>query len=76
MLDIPQVDACFDKTDERDYKYSDMFEIVWAVSNKKKIIDREDDYQNQSLEEITKYWCVAFNVVHWSNILNKLEYWE
>jgi len=64
----------FDSSDGRDYKYSDIFEVVWSIENKTKIIDRIDDYQNQWLEEITKYMCVFYNSTHWTNILNNIEW--
>jgi len=67
------VTGAFDKTDERDYVYEDIF-LLWGTLPSMKIIDREDDYQNQSLEDITKYMCVFYNTTHWINILNKIEW--
>jgi len=72
-----KVNWALDKSDERDYKYSDVFEwVVWAILPTWKIIDLWTDYQNQSLEEITKYMCVFYNTAHWTNILNIIEWSE
>ena len=68
-------DWCIDIIDERNYLYS---EICWnAVLPNSYIIDNIDDYQNQGLEEITAYMCVAYSTTHWANILNNIEWlWE
>jgi len=68
-----EVTWALDSFDERDYKYSDVFDIAgWGIPAK--TIDLDTDYQNQSLEEITKYMCVFYNTAHWTNILNKIEW--
>jgi len=74
MKNIPQVTWALDSSDERDYNYSDVFEVAWSIQNKHNIIDRVDDYQNQWLEEITKFMCVFYNSTHWTNILNEIEW--
>jgi len=69
-------DFALDKSDERDYKYDDVFpeEIAGIILPKKKVIDLKTDYQNQALEEITKYMCVFYNTAHGTNILNDIEW--
>ena len=60
-----------DLPDERDYNYDEIFgaeqKLPW-----KHIID-DEDYQDQSLEEITKYMCVFYSSSHGSNIQNYIE---
>lgn len=66
-----QQDTCLDQDDERDYSYS---EILWLWErDRDAIIDLETDYQNQGLEEITKFMCVYYSNSHNSNIMNFLE---
>lgn len=69
------VNWCFDIIDERNYLYS---EICWNTELPNNfIIDKSSDYQNQGLEEITSYMCVAYSTTHWVNILNNIEnLWE
>ena len=68
-------DACFDIPDERDYHYQ---ELLWANKTLpwEFEIDLINDYQNQWLEDITKYMCVFFSTTHWVNIWNYLEWWN
>ena len=72
---VIEIDACVDIPDERDFKYS---EICWNIELPEEFkIDLDTDYQNQWLEEITKYMCVFFSSTHWVNIMNSLENcWE
>lgn len=67
---------CFDRVDERNYLYS---EICGNINNlpASAVIDDVVDYQNQWLEELTEYMCVAYWNTHWVNILNEIEnLWE
>jgi len=68
----PQQDYALDKEDDRDYIYKDFYWIAWSYVNKK-IIDKVDDYQDQSLDIITKYMCVFFSSAHGTNIENNIE---
>ena len=72
---MEEINSCYDIPDERDFKYS---EICWNIDLPEEFkIDLESDYQNQWLEEITKYMCVFFSSTHWVNIMNSLENcWE
>lgn len=71
-----EFDACIDKQDDRDYKYEEIFWIEETLPNEY-IIDDVNDYQNQWLEEISKYMCVFYSSTHWVNIMNELEWvWE
>ena len=69
--DKKNIDYALDKIDDRDYIFEEM---SWLSNKIKKpesrIIDREDDYQNQGLKEITAYMCVFYSSWHWSNIQN------
>ena len=70
------VNWCMDIPDNRNYSYS---EIAWANIELPTscIIDDINDYQNQGLEDITAYMCVAYSTTHWVNILNNIEkFWE
>lgn len=65
-----------DKVDERDYKYSDVFEKemkVWAELPSKFILDNVD-YQNQWLEKITQNMCVYYSTWHGVNEWNYQEW--
>lgn len=73
FINIEQ-DTCIDKIDERDYKYSEILGL--SERDRSHFIDLESDYQNQRLEEITKYMCVFFSNSHNSNIMNFLEWSE
>jgi hypothetical protein len=67
---------CFDRVDERNYLYS---EICGNINNlpASAIIDDVVDYQNQWLEKLTEYMCVAYASMHWTNVLNHIEnLWE
>lgn len=73
MKDFIEVekDTCIDKIDERDYEYSGVLwisKLRWSC-----IIDLLSDYQNQKLEDISKFMCVYFTSSHNSNIMNNLE---
>ena len=74
-MENEMINACIDIPDDRDYGYE---EICWNNDLPEDfIIDDKNDYQNQWLEEITKYMCVFFSSTHWLNILNELEWvWE
>lgn len=71
-----KINACYDVPDERDYLYSEVCWNEWTIPDEY-IIDDSEDYQNQWLEDITKYMCVFYSSTHWVNILNELEWlWE
>lgn len=73
---IEEKDYCYDIEDERNFLYS---EIMWSNIDlpNSAMIDDINDYQNQWLEEITSYMCVAYSSMHWVNILNNIEdVWE
>lgn len=69
-INIPQ-DTCYDIPDERDYRY----ELIFWLQKKypsKYIMDKWE-YQNQWLEEITKYMCVFYSTAHGNNEQNIIE---
>ncbi len=70
-------DGCVDIPDERDFCYDIYLAWNWNSLPEEFIIDDENDYQNQWLEEITWYGCVFYSTTHWVNILNDIEnVWE
>lgn len=65
------IDYAIDVPDERDFEYEAVFganEVLPSIC----IID-DEDYQDQSLEEITKYMCVFYSSAQGSNIQNHFE---
>lgn len=67
--------ACYDIPDERDYKYTEVFEeeIFWAILPQEFLMDNVE-YQNQWLEEVTQMMCVYYSTGHWSNEENFQEW--
>jgi len=70
-----EVDWCYDEPDERDYEYSDVFEMAWAVIPPRYILDNVK-YQDQWLEKITRHGCVYYSTTHGSNEENYQEWNE
>lgn len=74
-MEIPN--SAYNKKDERDYKYSDIFkeEMAGQELPTSFILDNVD-YQNQWLDEITKMACVYYSSWHGSNEENFQEWSE
>ena len=73
-MDINYNNWAYDSVDELCYSFAEVCGWNNIELPNKKIIDRLDDYQNQWLEELTSYMCVAFSSAHWVNIENSIEW--
>lgn len=66
------IDYAIDVPDERDYEYEAIFGADEGLPSICIIDDL--DYQDQSLEQITKYMCVFYSSAQGSNIQNHFEW--
>ena len=64
-------DYAIDVPDVRDYEYTDVFGANEELPSI--CIINDGEYQDQSLEKITKYMCVFYSSSHGTNIQNHLE---
>lgn len=68
----PTVNAVYDVIDERNYNYDEVF---WTQKEyPSKFIMDQWEYQNQWIEDITKYMCVYYSTWHWNNEQNIIEW--
>ena len=63
-----EYNACRDREDERDYKYSSIYkeELAGVQLPSKAILDNVE-YQNQGAQKETTMWCVFYSTWHGSN---------
>jgi hypothetical protein len=73
-MEINYSDWAYDSVDELCYSFSEVCGWNSIKLPNKKIIDKLDDYQNQWLEKLTQFMCVAYSSSHWTNIENYIEW--